>query len=206
MKHKAKLSNVDQKLKIVAVTKGKTVEEIQTMLRKTKLKRIAENRLEEAEEKFHLLPKKLEKHFIGKLQARKIKKIVKLFDVIQTIENVRQAKKIAMQRKKIKVMIEVNISGLAQRAGAQPKTVLELIKQIKTLPTLKLIGVMGIASPKLNRAQKEFRLLKSLQGDLSECSMGMSNDYKIALKEGSSMLRLGRALFQDRLPKLPKFE
>lgn len=162
------------------------------MLSESGLTRIAENRLEEALEKFLKLPK-VEKHFIGKLQSRKIKKIVENFDVIQSVENLEQAKKISGCGKKIKIMLEVNIAGKENRSGAKPEESEKLIAEIKKLPNVELIGVMGIASRENPR--KEFKLLKSLQGDLPECSMGMSEDYEIAIEEGSTMLRLGRILF-----------
>lgn len=164
------------------------------MLKESKLTRIAENRLEEALEKFPNLPN-LEKHFIGKLQSKKIKKIVENFDVIQSVESIEQAEKISKCGKKIKIMLEINISGKENRSGAKPDEAKKLISEIKRLPNIELIGVMGIASKENPR--EEFKLLKSLQGDLAECSMGMSEDYEIAIEEGSTMLRLGRILFEN---------
>ncbi len=164
------------------------------MLKESGVTRIAENRLEEALEKFPLLPN-LEKHFIGKLQSRKIKKIVENFDVIQSVENFEQAQKISKCGKKIKIMLEINISGKENRSGTKPDEAKKLISEIKKLPNIELIGVMGITTRENPR--EEFRLLKSLQGDLKECSMGMSEDYKIAIEEGSTMLRLGRILFEN---------
>lgn len=179
-------------LKVVSVTKNRNLSEVLLMLSESGLTRIAENRLEEALEKFPKLPK-VEKHFIGKLQSRKIKKIVENFDVIQSVESLEQAKKISSCGKKIKIMLEINISGKENRSGAKPQEVEKLIPEIGKLPNIELIGVMGIASRENPR--EEFKLLKSLQGNLPECSMGMSEDYEIAIEEGSTMLRLGRILF-----------
>lgn len=188
------LSDKFPNLKVVAVTKNRKVEEVSNLLKQNKVHAIAENRLEEALEKLDFLPK-IEKHFIGKLQSRKIKKIVENFDVIQSLESLKQAEKISICGKKTKVMLEINISGKENRSGANPKEVKKLIEEIKKLPNVELIGVMGIASKE--NPQEEFKLLKSLQGDLPECSMGMSEDYEIAIKEGSTMLRLGRILFES---------
>ncbi len=193
-----------KKLKLVLVTKKRQPEEIQKIIQKYNIKRIAENRLEEAMSKFHLLPN-LEKHYIGKLQTRKIKKICELFDVIQTVENIEQAEKINSFGKK-KIMVQVNIANLPQRSGVQIEEANSLIEEIKKLENLELIGVMGMASQNEDLARKEFKILKSFQGNLEECSMGMSDDFQIAIEEGSTMLRLGRILFEENLPSELKYE
>lgn len=197
-------------LKLVAVTKEKSVPGILEMLKRTGAKRIGENRLKEAEEKFPNLPKEIEKHFIGKLQSRKIRKIVELFDVIQSLENLEQAKAISKRAgdlgRIMKCMLQINISRLPQRSGAKADEAKTLITEIQKLPNIKLIGVMGMASTEKRKAREEFKLLKSLQANLPECSMGMSDDYQIAIEEGSTMLRLGRILFEENLPNLPNFE
>lgn len=206
MNNKPKLSGNQRKLKLVVVTKKRSVEEIKTLHKKIAFTRIAENRLDEAKKKFPKLDPGLEKHFIGKLQSRKIKDIVKLFDVIQSLENFEQAQKINACGEAIKVFLQVNTSGQKQRSGCTIKEAPGLIKLIQALPNLNLIGVMGMASQSPELARKEFSILKSLQGDLAECSMGMSNDWGIALEEGSTMLRLGSTLFKEDLPPLPDFE
>lgn len=193
------IAKLPPKLKLLIVSKGRRVDEILVVLEETGATRIAENRLEEAETKFPFLPAGLEKHFIGKLQSRKISRIVQLFDVIQSVENLEQAQKISKYAlefgKTMQIFLEVNLSGLTQRSGALPTEVSELIEQLRPLPNLQLIGVMGMASPNPELARSQFHLLKTLQGDLPECSMGMSDDYLIAIEEGTTMLRLGRALF-----------
>lgn len=206
MKTIGKLSDTKPNLKLVAVTKGHSPEEIINMLQKTGIKSIAENRLNEAEEKFPSLPPNLEKHFIGKLQSRKIKKIVELFDVIQSVENLKQADLISKIKKNYPIFILVNISGSTYRSGISISEAPKLIKEIQSNPNLKLLGVMGIASPNLKKAKQEFKILKKLQGSLPYCSMGMTQDFQIALEEGSNMLRLGTLLFQENLPLLLKFE
>lgn len=192
--------------KLVLVIKNRNIEEILNVLRKTGIKRIAENRLESAEKKFALLPPNIEKHYIGKLRSRKIKRIVQLFDVIQSLENTDQAVKINSLNKKMKVMIQVNISRLPRRSGVLPEHFSELAKSLGEFKNIELIGVMGMASPDQKKARVEFGLLKKLQGNLEECSMGMSDDYLIAIKEGATMLRLGRVMFEDGLPQTLKYE
>ncbi len=153
---------------------------------------------------------RVEKHFIGKLQSRKIREVAELFDVVQSVENFSQAQKLSEAAmalgKTLGVFIEVNLSGLAQRSGSTPAEVAQLIKHIQVLPNLELLGVMGMASVNPELARREFKLLKSLQGALPECSMGMSQDYPSAIEEGSTMLRLGSVLFQEGLPKSVIFE
>lgn len=206
------------RLKLLAVTKGRSSEEIEEILRLyPAICRIGENRIEEAKVKFGELKvnlaadfDRLEKHFIGKLQSRKIRQVAELFDVVQSVENLSQAKKLSEAAtalgKTLGVFIEVNLSGLPQRSGAVPAEVPALIEQVQTLPGLELLGVMGMASLNPEQARTEFKRLKSLQGSLPECSMGMSSDYGIAIEEGSTMLRLGSALFEVGLPESVVFE
>jgi len=204
------LPDLNPKLKLVAVTKGRSISEIRALLDQSGLTRIAENRLEEAQKKLPQLPTNLEKHFIGKLQSRKIKAIVELFDVIQSVESLEQARLISACGKAMRIFLEVKLVDLPGRSGAAPSEVPALIAAISNLPHLTLEGVMGIASPSASPEQTraEFRLLKSLQGALPECSMGMSDDYPIAIEEGSTLLRLGRALFENTktLPHARKSE
>ncbi len=194
-----RLASSSENLKVLAVTKGKNPLEIMKMLEETGLQSIGENRLEEAESKFLSLPKSLEKHFIGKLQSRKIKKIVELFDVIQSVESFEQAKKISAQGKVIKIFLQINLSGLPGRSGVDPNEAIHLLKEIRTLPNIVTVGVMGMASIDPKKARQEFKLLKKIQVEtgLPECSMGMSSDYQTAIEEGSTLLRLGRILFTD---------
>ncbi len=194
------LTNLPEKLKVVAVTKNRSADEILEMLSHTGITAIAENRLKDAQEKFPKLPNTVEKHFIGKLQSRKIKEIVQFFDVIQSVESLAQAEKISMAAKEagktMQVMLQINISGLTQRSGCTTEETSSLTAAIQKLANLKLIGVMGIATQDPIAARQQFQTLKSLQGDLTHCSMGMTDDFQIAIEEGSTMLRLGRALFK----------
>ncbi len=194
------IAKLPAKLKLLIVSKGRRVDEILRVLSETGATRIGENRLEEAEMKFPLLPAALEKHFIGKLQSRKIRRIVEVFDVIQSVENVEQAQKISTCSvelgKTVSIFLEVNLSGLPQRSGASLPEAPGLLEQLSALPNVQLIGVMGMATPNPEEARAQFRLLKTLQGNLPECSMGMSDDYPIAIEEGATILRLGQVLFE----------
>lgn len=184
------------------MSKGRSVSEIQALLDKTGFTRLGENRLEEAKLKLPYF-KECEKHYLGKLQSRKIPEIVALFDVIQTVESLKQATLISKQEKEIKVFLQVNLDGSPERSGCKPSEASELIGKIQKLPFLKLIGVMGMASQGPKLAREQFKSLKALQAELSECSMGMSSDYHLAIEEGATMLRLGRCLFENKELALP---
>lgn len=206
------------RFKLLIVTKGHSAEEVAALLRENpRFFRIGENRVEEAEEKFLELRtmigkefERLEKHFIGKLQSRKIKEVARLFDVVQSVETEEQARRLSDAAgalgKTLKVFIEVNLTGLPGRSGVLPTDFTPLREAVLDLPHLHLQGVMGMASPDVSLAAEALRGLKTLQGKLEDCSMGMSGDYAQALEAGSTMLRLGRLIFEEGLPKNLLFE
>jgi uncharacterized pyridoxal phosphate-containing UPF0001 family protein len=190
--------DIPNKISVVAVVKGQSSDLIMKMLEKTGYKYVGHNRLNEAVKLKAVLPTGLTWHFLGKLQSRKIPKIVKTFDVIQSLENLEQAALIAGFTDKdviYSVYLQVNISGIDGHSGCKPEDTRAILNGIKKFTGLKVVGLMGMASQNAELARKEFRLLKSLCPDGLECSMGMSGDYKIAIEEGSTMLRLGRILF-----------
>jgi len=172
-----------------------------------------------------LLP--VEKHFIGQIQSRKIKRIVELFDVIQSVGSIEHLQRIENEadkrQKDIRVLLQFNISGEERKGGFNENNLEQIIQAIasKSLSAnsreladrdkiilathhIKIIGVMGMASHTDDEeiVRKQFGLLKTIRDRLqekfpkiTELSMGMSDDYKIALEEGATMLRIGRALF-----------
>ena len=212
------INKAPQKVTLVAVTKSVGIEETNEVI-KAGVSAIGENRVEDFERKFpQLLP--IEKHFIGQIQSRKIKRIVELFDVIQSVSSIEYLKKIdaeaLAQVKPTKVLLQFNISGEVRKGGFKqdelgnnslPANSRELIGMNQTISTthhIKIIGVMGMATNTEDgeTVRKQFRRLKDIRDQLRarfpeiiELSMGMSNDYKIALEEGATMLRIGRALF-----------
>ena len=210
---------------LVAVTKSVGIEETNEVI-KAGVRAIGENRIEDAEKKFpHLLP--VEKHFIGQIQSRKIKRIVELFDVIQSVGSIEHLQRIENEadkrQKDIRVLLQFNISGEERKGGFNENNLEQIIQAIasKSLSAnsreladrdkiilathhIKIIGVMGMASHTDDEeiVRKQFGLLKTIRDRLqekfpkiTELSMGMSDDYKIALEEGATMLRIGRALF-----------
>lgn len=203
---------------LVAVTKNIPIETIKELIN-LGVKNIGENKVQEFEEKCQkcpLLKEILERnhcktHFIGHLQSNKAKKAVELFDVIQSIDSERIAKKVDDEAKKIKkvggagkigkvidVMIQVNIGKEHQKHGILPEHVVEFYNTIKPLLNINIIGLMCIAPDvPTEQTRQYFQIMAAINKklNLKYLSMGMSNDYHVAIEEGSNMIRLGRSLF-----------
>ena len=191
-------------VKLVAVTKTRTVEEIKKAI-DAGVNCIGENKVQEAQEKFPSLPK-VEKHMIGHLQRNKVKTAVELFDMIQSVDSLKIAKEISKRceaiNKVMPILIEVNIGNEESKYGIKPEDIKEFIKEISQFKNIDIQGLMCIAP--LIEAEKTrpyFKKMKELfdsLGNLKWLSMGMTNDYKIAIEEGSNMVRIGTAIFGER--------
>ena len=191
---------------LLAVLKNRSVPEIQGVL-KAGITHLGENRIQEAEGHFKALGPALlrtvTKHFIGHLQSNKVKKVVQLFDVIQTVDSEKLAKTISQEAQKQgkiqEIMIQVNIGKEPQKHGVMPEDVISLHDAIKHLQNVEIIGLMCIP-PALPPEQVRlyFKRMKQLQKELRlpQLSMGMSGDYQVAIEEGSTLVRLGRRLFE----------
>ena len=195
---------------LVAVVKHVSSEDVQKAL-SAGVRIVGENRLQEAEKRAHLL-KHVEKHFIGHVQTNKVKKIVTLFDCIQTVDSLKLARLInkesEKQEKIMSIMIQVNIGEEEQKHGVFVEQLKEFYDQLLDLKYLDVIGLMCIP-PALDLSEKGqkgnlcsyFQHMKLLQKDfkLKHCSMGMTNDYMLAVDEGSTMVRIGSGIFGERL-------
>ncbi len=191
-------------IQICAVTKGKTLQDCQSLFDDLPhLSIIGENRWPDCEEKFRTLGK-VERHFIGPLQSNKIKKVVELCDCIQSVESFEKAEKInaAAQSfgKEITIYLQVNISKDPKKSGLKRDEVFEIIEKIKNskFSNLKLDGLMTIGEQvDLTERKKYFTDMKTLfdATGLRTLSMGMSSDYETAIECGSNMVRLGSILF-----------
>ena len=144
-------------------------------------------------------------HFIGHLQTNKVKHVVGFFDYIHSVDSLKVAKEIAKcaAEKGIvqKILIQVNVADEKSKFGIAPLQTDDLIKEISKLDSLKIEGLMNIAplvddEKELRKYFSQMRKLKERYG-LKELSMGMSNDFKIALEEGATIIRLGRTLFKN---------
>ncbi len=144
-------------------------------------------------------------HFIGHLQTNKVKYVVGNFEYIHSVDSLKLAKCIDLEANKSgikqKILIQVNNALEPQKFGVAPCELENLISEIYQLKSLELVGLMNIApliddEAQLHKLFKNMRELKE-KFNLSELSMGMSHDYKIALEEGATMIRLGRILFEN---------
>lgn len=177
------------------------------------LRDFAESRVIEAIAKISNLPEEIKNnskfHFIGHLQSNKVKKAVQNFDYIHSVDSYKLAKLIsdeALQANKIqKIFLQVNNANEEQKFGFSKEDILDVFKSIQELPNISIAGLMnmaplGASEEELNRLFEEvLQIKKRLENDsnceLKDLSMGMSQDYKIAVKHGATMLRVGRKLF-----------
>ena len=166
---------------------------------------IGENRVQEMRDKKPAVVGTARWHLIGHLQTNKAKDAVRLFDVIETVDAVELAQKIASaatrEGKRQQILIEVNIGREAQKAGADPDAVPSLAREIAAIDGLSLRGLMAIP-PHDTREEtrpwfRELRKLRDVTG-LPELSMGMTEDFEVAIEEGSTIVRVGRAIFGER--------
>jgi len=153
----------------------------------------------------------LEWHFIGPVQSNKTKLVAEHFDWVQSVDRLKVAQRLAEQRPPplppLQICIQVNVSGESSKSGVVPSALAELAQQIVLLPRLRLRGLMTIPapSPDADVLHRQFRLLRELRDDLAvrgflldTLSMGMSDDLDVAIAEGATMVRVGRAIFGDR--------
>ena len=202
-----------QPITIIGVTKHHTIQHIKAA-QTAGIKNIGESRVQEADKKLNIIKseKKTKLHLIGHLQSNKTKKAVSLFDVIQTVDSIRLAKKIKKEsikiNKKQKVFLQINISKDPKKYGFFDKEVLTECFDLQKLSNIQVLGLMTITANRLE--QKELgkcyekmrmlrRKLKSEGLDLCQSlSMGMSRDYLYAIKEGATHVRIGTRLFGER--------
>ncbi len=196
------------KITVVAATKYFNAEEMRELYN-TGLTNFGENRVErllEMQEK--LADLNITWHLIGTLQTKKAKKIINSIDYLHSLDTVKLASEIQKRRtKKLKCFIQVNISNEESKHGLSPKDVIPFIKELLPMDKVEVIGLMGMAELTSDEAiiNQEFQKLNDLQEaikkalnlDLKELSIGMSNDYLIALKHNATFLRLGSVLFSS---------
>ncbi len=201
------------KPKIIAVTKYFD-ENAMTAAYNAGLRDFGESRVIEASEKINNLPKEVREnstfHFIGHLQTNKVKQAVKVFDYIHSVDSVKLAQSISQHATEIgkvqKVLIQINNANEEQKFGFSIDDVLNNFEQIREFKNLEITGVMNMAPlvcsdedlKKLFSQVVQIRnqLQSRYNCKLEEISMGMSHDYKIAAQQGSTMLRIGRKLFE----------
>jgi pyridoxal phosphate enzyme (YggS family) len=202
-----------QEVTLVAVTKTVPLERILPVLQ-SGIRHVGENRVQEAHQKYaEFRAQDLEKpifHLIGPLQSNKAKKAVGFFDLIQSLDRWDLAEDLnrhAQTAGKVQeCLIELKISEEPSKSGLLPEALPDFLSKLASLPQLRIRGLMGIPplSATGDAARPYFQRLKRLQQDshLEVLSMGMSSDFEAAIEEGSTMVRIGTALFGSR-PNLP---
>jgi pyridoxal phosphate enzyme (YggS family) len=201
-------------IKLVAVSKTHPVEAILEVYA-AGCRAFGENRIAESMEKIPFCPLDIEWHLIGTLQGNKVNKAVQSFQFIESVDSPELARKISEASRKQGVttplLLQVNVSGEGSKHGLGPEGWRNHLEEVQNLGSIQLRGLMTIApfTEDKNLIRSCFAQLKSLQREFQnkiddgslfdQLSMGMSHDYKIAIEEGATILRIGGALFGERI-------
>ena len=207
------LSELPDGVQLVAAAKTRKPEEILEAI-EAGVEIVGENYVQEAERAYELIGNKAKWHFIGHLQKNKVKKAVKIFDMIETIDSFELAKEIdkrcAQIGKIMPVLIEVNIGREEQKSGILPENTEQLAKDISALSNIRVMGLMTMgplagdpedSRPYFVAMKKLFEKMKKLDlpdTEMKYLSMGMTNSYQIAPEEGANMVRIGTKIFGER--------
>ena len=210
IKSKINSLKAPQDVKIVAVSKKKSWQEI-TLAYNNGVRDIGENYLQEFfSKKDSLKDLNITWHYIGQIQSKKCKEIAENFEWIHTIDRIKVAnllEKYCPEGKKIKGLIQINIDDEDSKSGIKLEEVNSFLENISSMKKIHICGFMIIPKPEKNieNLKKTFNLTKNLliklskkHKNLSEISMGMSRDYELAIKEGSTIVRLGESIFGAR--------
>ncbi len=207
------LSELPDGVQLVAAVKARVPEEILEAV-ESGVKILGENYVQEAERAYEIVGNKAEWHFIGHLQKNKVKKAVKLFDMIETVDSLELAREIdkrcAQIGKVMPVLVEINSGREEQKSGVFPEKTEQLIRDISGLNNIRVMGLMTMgprfgnpedSRPYFVETKKIFERIKKLSLpniQMRYLSMGMTNSYKIALDEGANMVRIGSKIFGER--------
>jgi len=207
------LSELPDGVQLVAAVKTRAPGEILEAV-EAGVKILGENYVQEAERAYEVVGNKAKWHFIGHLQKNKVKKAVKLFDMIETVDSSELAREIdkrcAQIGKVMPVLIEINSGREEQKAGVFPEKAEQLVTEISGLNNIRVMGLMTMgprfgnpedSRPYFVETKKIFERIKKLNLpdiQMRYLSMGMTNSYKIALDEGANMVRIGSKIFGER--------
>ena len=207
------LSELPNGVELVAAAKARTPEEVLEAV-ESGVKIIGENYVQEAERAYEVVGNKAKWHFIGHLQRNKVKKAVKIFDMIETVDSVEIAgeidKRCSQIGKVMPVLVEINSGREEQKSGVLPENAEQLVKEISGLPQIRVMGLMTMgprfgnpedSRPYFVETRKIFEKIKQLDLpniEMRYLSMGMTNSYKIALEEGANIVRIGAKIFGER--------
>jgi len=208
------LSQIPKDVVVVAAAKTRNADEILQAI-DGGIRHIGENYLQESREVIQEIGNKASWHFIGHIQKNKVKHIIPLFDIIETVDSVALAEIIDSQAEKhgkvMPVLIEVNCAEEPQKAGVMPRDVRELIERISGLKHIRVQGLMTMGPflddpeglrPYFRNTRALFEQLGSEKienVEMKHLSMGMSDSYLIAVQEGATMVRIGTRIFGERI-------
>ncbi len=198
-------------VRLLAVSKGQHPEVIREAS-ELGLNTFGENRIQEAKAKRALCPSRLRWHMIGHLQTNKCREAVRLFDMVHSVDSLRLAKELdrcaEASAKTLPILLEVNVAGESSKFGYAPAQLLAELAEVNRLPRLEIHGLMTMApwTTDSGNVRPFFQQLARLRSEcegilgapLPELSMGMSGDYEVAIEEGSTLVRIGTALFGER--------
>jgi pyridoxal phosphate enzyme (YggS family) len=209
-----RVSRSPAEIQLIAVTKYASIARMEEAYQ-VGLKAFGENRLQDALPKIEAFKGRVTWHFIGTLQTNKVKEVLSHFDYIHSLDRIKLADEMARQAERLKIrpkcFIQVNVSGEKSKHGVEVERLFDLAKGISETGAIDVVGLMTMAPYLENREEIRpiFRRLKELQIQLLEkawpgisphsLSMGMSNDYEVAIEEGATHIRLGTALVGNDL-------
>jgi pyridoxal phosphate enzyme (YggS family) len=207
------LHELPEGVQLLAAAKERNAEEISEVIRAV-VGIIGENYLQDAQKVFADVEEKAHWHFIGHLQTKKVKKVVEMFDMIESVDSLRLAQEIerccALRDKVMLVLIEVNSAKEERKYGVNPEDVPQLIEEISSYPHIKIMGLMTMgprfgnpeeARPYFRKTRELFEQIKDLHlpnVEMKYLSMGMTNSYGVAIEEGANLVRIGTKLFGER--------
>jgi len=207
------LAELPQGVELVAAAKTRGPDEVLEAI-EAGVKIIGENYVQEAERAYEIVGTRAKLHFIGRLQRNKVKKAVRLFDMIETVDSAQIAREIDKRCSQIgKVMpllIEINSGRERQKSGVLPEDAERLIRDISSFESIRVEGLMTMgprfgdpedSRPYFTETRRVFEKIKELNLPnvyMKYLSMGMTNSYKVAIEEGANIIRIGSKLFGER--------
>ena len=207
------LNELPEGVELLVAAKERNADEISEAI-EGGIKIIGENYLNDALSVINEVTQKAEWHFIGHLQRNKAKKVIDIFDMIESVDSLRLANEIEKWCKKrnkvMPILIEVNSGEENQKAGVAPKDVMQLIKDISSFTFVKVMGLMTMgprfgdpeeSRPYFRKTRGIFEQFKELHlpnVEMRYLSMGMTNSYEVAIQEGANLVRIGTKIFGER--------
>ncbi len=207
------LSELPEGVELLAAAKERTADEISEAIR-AGIRLIGENYLQDAQRVFNDVKERAAWHFIGHLQTKKVKMVIEMFDMIESVDSLRLAQEIekccARRNKIMPVLIEVNSGEEEQKFGVLPTEAEQLIREISLLEHVRVMGLMTMgprfgnpedSRPYFIRTRKLYQEIRDLHipnVEMSYLSMGMTNSYRVAIEEGANLVRIGTKIFGER--------